>query len=225
MATLAAMGAFYTFSEQREESRRNQFEQNFNTLLANFQSIARQIDISILTYDLPSDDIPEQYWEPYAKEVLKMQGRDALRRLLSILREDLSPSDFSDSKVVSRVYDGFYDRWMDDLGHYFRCLYHLMRLISESCPKDRFYYSRIVRAHLSNSEQVLLAYNCIFGEGRFEFVKYVEEFSMLHNMHRRNLNELHRAEMDLFVSVLPGECFRFDTESAFTYDSIPPRGI
>jgi hypothetical protein len=130
MATLAAMGAFYTFSEQREESRRNQFEQNFNTLFANFQSIVRQIDISVIAYDLPDEDIPEQYWDSYAKELYKMHGRDAIRHLLSILRERLFADNFADSKVVSRVYDEFFDRWMDDLGHYFRCLYHLMRLVS-----------------------------------------------------------------------------------------------
>lgn len=94
----------------------------------------------------------------------------------------------------------------------------MYRLIDEDCPNNKQYYSRIVRAQLSNSELCMLAYNCIVGEGRFKFSKLVSKYSVLHNIHREGLDEYSRAELAFFIRKLPAESFRFDPITPITYD-------
>lgn len=187
MAALAASGAFYAFSEQREDMRLQQFERNFYSLFDHFQEIVKQIDIIYVSWKSPEDKERDREGLLADRKVL-YAGREALRDLLNELRASIAVESYNNSKIVAIKYDEFFDKWMDDLGHYFRTLYHLFRMIRDDCPNNKVKYSRIVRAHLSNSEQCLIAYNCICGEGRFAFVNLLEEFSVLHNIHRRNLN-------------------------------------
>jgi hypothetical protein len=51
----------------------------------------------------------------------------------------------------------------DVLGHYFRNLYQLLKLVDRFAPEldDPSYYSSIIRAQLSTSELKLLFYNCL----------------------------------------------------------------
>jgi Putative phage abortive infection protein len=70
-----------------------------------------------------------------------------------------------------------------EIGHYLRFTYHIIKYICDNFEKnDRYQYVRLLRAQLSNSEQVIIAFNCAHGEGRGQFHAWVEEFSLLHNL-------------------------------------------
>lgn len=106
-------------------------------------------------------------------------------------------------------YKLFYKDFEDDLGHYFRLLYHLYKMIDEKCPsgeEQKYYYAQLVRAHLSTSELFLLAYNCICGEGRHKFVSLIAKFAVLHNIEFGN-NRFEKAE-ELFIRQLPENAFK-----------------
>lgn len=75
--------------------------------------------------------------------------------------------------------------YRNDLNHYFRFLYHVVRFVDESKVKDKYFYVRLIRAALSESELELLALNCEFGEGREKFKPLIERYALLHNLGER----------------------------------------
>lgn len=216
MTALAAAGAFAAYVGQKEDAKHQQFERKFYSLLDNFQLMVSQIDATV-TKPSQEDGLRNELRHIFGDVVANYTGRDAFRIHATMLRLELKPQDFYDSKTVHRKYTAYFCKWVDDLGHYFRTLYQIFKLIEEQCPGDKMYYARIVRAHLSNSEQVLLAYNLIVGEGRHKFVKYAEKFAVLHNIHREGLNKLQKAELRFFERKLPKDVFRFKREQPFTY--------
>lgn len=80
------------------------------------------------------------------------------------------------------LYPGFYEGYKDDLGHFFRQLYHIFRYIDEAGDDEQERFVKIVRASLTNAQLLLLAYNVIAGEGRIKFSKYISDYSILHNL-------------------------------------------
>lgn len=70
----------------------------------------------------------------------------------------------------------------NDLGHYFRFTYHIVKFAHDNFEEDAYKYVRLLRAQLSNAELVLIALNCAHGEGADKFARWVERYSLLHNI-------------------------------------------
>jgi len=68
------------------------------------------------------------------------------------------------------------------LGHYFRNLYRIFKFVDESNILDKKFYTDIIRAQLSNSELLLLFYNCYFYERGKNFAKYAEKYELFDNL-------------------------------------------
>lgn len=220
MATIAAAGFYQAFIRDSEDRKLQKFESNFFTLLNTFESITQQSYMNI-GRSKKAKDFKTTY-EPLARlanrEVTReFHGRRALRIILFSLRSTIRPSGYNNIKVVEKRYNEMYDKWVDTLGHYFRTLYHIFRLI-DSCPGDKMYYARIVRASLSQNELCLLAYNCIVGEGRYKFKIFAERYVLFHNIHIHRLNEYEAAELKFFVNKLKPETFRFEKQREVTFD-------
>lgn len=140
MGALAAAGALGALSFQLEESARQTFDSNLFSLLSHFTDIVSNTDVQ--EYMTVVDD----QGMSHDKLNREFKGRDALRVMLDELRETLDfANGVTKAQVLSR-YNEFYVTWNDDLGHYFRSLYHIFRLIDERCPVDKVFYARIVRA-------------------------------------------------------------------------------
>ena len=60
-------------------------------------------------------------------------------------------------------------------------MYHIVNFVESSEIENKYFYVRILRASLSDSELTLLALNCAYGEGREKFKRLVEDYSLLHN--------------------------------------------
>jgi len=213
MATLAAAGALMAFVEQRESNARQNFESNFFSLLSHFQDIVNQLDVESIkktTTRTPTKT------KTSIHVMRKMEGRDAIRRMLALLREGIDVTDFSNVKIICKKYDLFYAKWADDLGHYFRILYHIIRMIDEKCPGDKIYYTRLVRAHLSSSEIALISYNLVCGEGREKFVEYAEKYALLHNFYRSD-DPFLKTELSFFCRKIGSSAFRFKDLPPVTY--------
>ena len=182
MASLAAAGAWYAVSLQRQdlerqdsvraaddmERRQQAFEQNFFQLLGHLASLVRETDI-ISTNFLSGTRTTERH-----------TGKDAFRRILRVLRHHMARK--KDEHSPEETYARFYALYEDDLGHYFRVLYHLCNYVYSNKNIDRHFYLKFVFGQLSNSEQILVAYNCAFGRGRNKFKPIVEEFCCLTNI-------------------------------------------
>lgn len=169
MAAIAALSAVATLREQQAELKRLRsreseqdvraqklaFETTFFQLLDHHRGNTTSIDIVV--------------------GQVTRQGQDAFKSIAHYLRQ--------------RRFSGWESAWHDtfiqyrnDLGHYFRFLYHLFRYIEVERPDDAYFYARIVRATLSESELIILAMNCAHGEGRDNFTSIVESFALLHNL-------------------------------------------
>lgn len=224
MTTIAAVGVYVTFSNEQHARGIHHFESNFFTLLGNLESITSQMRV-----DMQRTNRESKYKADYHRlkrkgttEVIrKYDGREALQIILYVIRNDITPSGYANIKLVSKTYDQTYDRFVDHLGHYFRTIYHIYKLIDDRCPSDpglANHYARIVRSQLSNSELCLLAYNCVVGEGRFKFRKFAVKFALFHNLHRDRLDEYERAELAFFQRKINDAAFRFDETPPITYD-------
>lgn len=180
MAGVAAVAAVSAYVAQRQEldrikadseaernhSEKRDFETTFFNLLNIFRSAAK--DINVL--------------DVYSRNPANRP--DPFRRFLS----DHIQSNVSDGDI-ERAYRVAYRNHKDELGHYFRLFYHILRYIDNSSVKDKFLYSRILRATLSGSEIVTIALNCLHGGGKQKLKPLVEAFSMLHNISVNDLNE------------------------------------
>lgn len=176
MSSFAAAGAITALSFQQVESSKRAFESNFFSLLSHFTTIISEIDIQ--EYRTVLSETGEEIDELNRE----FRGRDALRVMLDELRTEIDYATFPRKRDIEGSYETFYARWNDDLGHYFRSLYHIFRLINDNCPSDKMFYVRIARAHLSNSELFLLGYNLMFGEGKEKFLQLACQFCLLHNI-------------------------------------------
>ena len=90
----------------------------------------------------------------------------------SVLKED----------HVIEIYDLFYLSYRNYLSHYFRTYYHIIKLIDNTEDIDKSRYISIARAQLSSSEQILLFYNCLHGNGREKFKPLIEKYTLFNNI-------------------------------------------
>ena len=209
MAALAAAGALLTLRQQAEVSAQQNFDSNFFGLLDHFQSLTQEMEV----HNFIREETDEG--EEVSRLNYTFRGHHAFRAILDELHEHLSIDDFDSFLVVIKAYDSLYDKWQDVLGHYFRLLYHLFRIIYERCPREenKYYYGQLVRAHLSTPELILLSYNCICGEGRHKFIDYLQEFSILHNMGCK-ADAYGKAERAFFERRLPRDAFVSQSQDA-----------
>lgn len=210
MAALAAAGALLTLRQQQEQSRRENFESNFFGLLDHFQSLAQATQAHNWGVETAEDGTETEFLSH------SFHGHQAFKAILDEFRQDLNTRDFKNPGRLAKKYAKFYESFQDDLGHYFRLLYHLFRMISDRCDGNahqKYYYAQLVRAHLSTPELILLAYNCICGEGRHKFTQYLKEFSVLHNV-GFNSDAFGKAEMGFIKSELPSEVFISRSQAA-----------
>ena len=89
--------------------------------------------------------------------------------------------------VILDTYLRFYNKNQSDLGHYFRNLYHIIKLVKYSDIVDKLKYTNLVRAQLSSYELLLLFYNCLSTNGKEKFKPLIEEFHLLKNMPKKEL--------------------------------------
>jgi len=110
---------------------------------------------------------------------------------------------------VDDSYQKFYSKHANDLGHYFRALYHLIKFVDESDFVDksdiegRRRYTSIARAQLSIHELGLLFYNGVSSYGD-KFKPLIEKYGLLEPFD----HDL------LFMKVAPDEHINFYAERA-----------
>jgi hypothetical protein len=130
-------------------------------------------------------------------------GRDAIRRLYrnfasAASRDPLGPNIDAQIRQLSERYDVFYSDNGFRVGHYFRTLYNIIKLVENSPAVDKRFYTNIVRAQLSDNELALLFYNCLSNYGREKFKPFVERYSLLKNLDERLL--LRPEHLNLYAS-------------------------
>lgn len=94
---------------------------------------------------------------------------------------------------LAHLYEELYTEWRSDLGHYFRVLYNLVKLVDNSDVQDKKFYTNIIRAQMSDYEVAILFLNCLSAHGSIKFKPLAEKYSLLKMMDTkliRNSKEL-----------------------------------
>lgn len=100
---------------------------------------------------------------------------------------------------INMMYTKFFEDHNSDLGHYFRNLYRIIKFINEKGSEffeEKYFYTSLVRAQLSNPELILLFYNCLSHYGCERFKPLIEEFHLLKNISPESL--LHTSHKSLY---------------------------
>ena len=115
----------------------------------------------------------------------KAEGHDVFRTMLIEFKQKLD----GDNRVqnVKEIWGHFSNHFKNDINHYFRLLYHIVRFIDGSQQPNKYFYIQILRASLSDAEISLLALNCDYGEGREKFKGLVEKYALLHNLSEKEI--------------------------------------
>jgi hypothetical protein len=104
-------------------------------------------------------------------------------------------------KFILPVYDIFFHKHVEQLAHYYRSLFHVIKLVSESpvleSEAERKKYVSIVRATLSAYEIAMLFYNCIQPDFS-KFLEYAVRFDLFEHLNNDLLShKSHREFLEL----------------------------
>lgn len=142
-------------------------------------------------------------------------GSDALAEIVSDVE---NPRFNLENEVNFRAeYEKIYKSNINDLGHYFRFTYHIIRFAKDNFGRSAYEYIRLLRAQLANAEIVAIAMNCAWGEGQEKMTPLVERYSVLHNIDR-----LSRAKFQ-FNNYFKARAF--DPEAGAKEKSLPPEDV
>ena len=189
---------------QNDTLRIQRFENTFFNMLQLHHQIVTQIDVQL--YDKPEEDVPN-----FLRETKSYANRDAFEKLYYHLKEYYNKNSAKkqigtnearyDLDEINEIYLSFYDMYKTDLGHYFRNLYRIIKIIDttkfdEDVIKNfqiKYSYTSIVRSQLSDYELLLLFYNCLSENGVELFKPYTEKFTLFKNLPISELYHTHFA--------------------------------
>jgi hypothetical protein len=111
------------------------------------------------------------------------KGRDCFRVFLNRLQSRLEAEGADGNfEAFLTYYDLFYIEHQHEIGHYFRLMYNIIKLVSHTDGIDKRFYTNLVRAQLSSAELMLLFYNGLSSWGNEKFKPMIEEFALLKTM-------------------------------------------
>lgn len=220
MATLAVIGALYSVHAQNRNYQRQQFESNFYTLLSSVENKKNEIKVTILGSSI-NDKLSKKHNYHRLKNSLREKqhvftGEEAVKIILYRIRDSICHDGYSDSKSVAQKYRKIVENNIT-LKNYFRTVYHLYLMLDISNVPDKKFYSRVIRAHISDVEACLMAYNCSIDEGRFKFKRLIQTYSTFHNIKNQNLDDHEQSELKFFQRHFTDSAFRFEAHRPVTY--------
>lgn len=97
---------------------------------------------------------------------------------------------------VSKMFEEFYNEHQQNLGHYFRYIYNIVKYVLDSVNRldeeDKQRYLSILQSQLSNDEMGLIFYNVLSKHGQttsgeYRFLKWLDKYGLLENMDSQSL--------------------------------------
>ncbi|NOR64013.1 MAG: hypothetical protein GQ535_16200 [Rhodobacteraceae bacterium] len=156
---------------QNETLRVQKFENTFFQLLRMLGETSGAIDLQVRSGTFKNST------------TTIITGKDCFAKFFSFYEDKVQlfgkqqpPIDFRAS------YLEFFETHQSDLGHYFRSLYHIFKLVDQTDNIDQRLYTSLVRAQLSTYELALLFYNCLSELGVEKFKPLIEKYALLKNL-------------------------------------------
>lgn len=162
-----------SFLEQRLENqhqraliRQQAFESTFFNLARNLRDLKPHTLLSAAVGDRPFS------------EIVKELAGEFLRSFVYRV-----PAEEREQKVMRELYGPVYSEYADQLGPYFRSLYHWFKFIDTSplTEREKRSYASVARAQIGNNELVLLAINALSPLG-LGMRPYIERYGLLKHL-------------------------------------------
>lgn len=176
------------FKIQNRTLKVQRFENTFFQMLSLHHQIVDSMD------DIEKKKLSRrQIGDPIEYKDIPIKGRDVFK----IRYKDLSTNLRVDTlDLIENNYISYYEEYVNtNLGHYFRNLYRIIKIIdkNELFTKDlyenddkifleKYKYTSIIRAQLSDFEVLWLFYNCLSTNGNQKFKPLVEKFTIFKNL-------------------------------------------
>jgi len=197
------------FKEQNATLGLQRFENTFFNLLSNnndivnalqFESKNNQGERFTVTGRSYFNEAYNLLFEAYENDQTRKLRKHSsiLDELFGEIDEELEDTK-TEYELIKYSYKYFFEEHQSYIGHYFRNLYHIIRIIDKApiADNEKKDFVKIVVAQLSMNELLLLFYNCFVSQGKERFKPLVIKYGMLENMDRRWL--LHHEHWDLFM--------------------------
>jgi hypothetical protein len=173
---LAFAGLLFTIYLQQGQINDAEKEQRLRRFENTFFQLQNSLDRIITSTELTALPTSKKGQVAFAELNKKF-------RMDFLLRDNPLPYVVTIDQVKNK-YGLFYGNYSPQLGHYFRVLYHIYKLIDSAKidKEDKDFYARLIRAQLSSDELALLFYNCFRDEGENFKKKYVERYAILKHL-------------------------------------------
>ncbi|WP_412850599.1 putative phage abortive infection protein [Chryseobacterium sp. PMSZPI] len=158
------------------------FESTFFQMLTIFQGIVDNLEIVEYGESIKGRRVFGVLNQKIKNELFEITMTEEYQERSSFEIEDVIRYVFIEKDDAIEAYDKVYSEYGDVLGHYFRSLYHIVKFTDKYKGIDKQKYISIARSHLSNSEQVLLYYNCLHENGVIKFMPLVKKYALLKNI-------------------------------------------
>ncbi|MCT7650951.1 putative phage abortive infection protein [Aliarcobacter butzleri] len=109
-------------------------------------------------------------------------GRKSFYKLFEILNQFIKDHINSNNNNPTGLYNAFHSEYSQIINHYFRNLYHILRIVDEEDDFDidkKKYYTSILRAQISNYELALIFMNAIYKEGDSKLFPLLVKFEFM----------------------------------------------
>lgn len=196
---LAFAGVIYTILLQKEELREQRKELSLTR---------RELEGQKLQMELQNKTLNKQSFENTFFQMLRLHneiiqsidigrnnhitGRDCFQKFYYSFQA--SYGETSKDKpahiklpIIKEAYSKFYNEYEADLGHYFRSLYGLLKMIDNSNIHDKKLYTNIVRSQLSTYELIMLFYNGLSNYGSEKLKPLIEKYTLLKHIQESKL--------------------------------------
>jgi len=165
-------------SEQSKDLKQQTFERTFFELLRLYNEIVDGFVIKESRLMSRALGQPES-----APEV----GRDALltycwqfkRRLHSHMEANPNEEQLA---AINQVWLEFFKDKQNQLGHYFRSLYNVLKFVDQSPIDNKKFYTDLLRAQLSSSELLSIFYNANSNMGREKLLPLINKYNLLKHL-------------------------------------------
>ena len=151
-----------SFRLQNDETKKQIFESTFFQLLRVFTELTNNLD-------LVGDKLTK------GKDVFSIFEK-RFARIEDGLKMKVTNPDYH------QIFGQLYSENQNDLGHYFRMLYTVLKYIDQSSVESKKFYTNILRAQLSNPELHLLLYNGLSTHGREKLKPLLERYELFDNL-------------------------------------------
>ena len=164
-------------NEQSQTTKKQSFEHTFFQMMRLYNEIIDGLSIkSEYVLDIISGEGEKVY-----------RGRDAIEHLYGIWKNSYAENVIGDDhncptlEAIQIEYPKFYTNYGNHLGHYFRTLYNIVKLVDNSAlsRSEKKTYTNILRSQLSKFELGLLLYNCLSSYGKEKFLPLVVKYDLL----------------------------------------------